>query len=85
MATRQGRCWSCKIAFRWTYRARKRYLPRSVALAYCPRCAKKLAKTTHLYSGRWDEKTLPIFCMGGILNARRFLPTRVRERLYPPS
>lgn len=45
----QGKCTRCKIGFRWDGKPR-------LYKAFCPYCQKRLARTTYLFKGRWENK-----------------------------
>lgn len=52
----QGKCPTCKIAFRFHPRREVSRLKD----AYCPRCGTKLQATTHLIKWPWIENEWPV-------------------------
>lgn len=54
----QGKCKSCKRAYRWQ-------APPKLRDAYCPMCGVKLSATTHLYrAGTWYNGVKPELMTG---------------------
>lgn len=47
---RQGKCLTCKVAFRWPAKLMR------LRDAYCPRCASKLISTNHLLRWPWIDQ-----------------------------